>query len=157
MKFVRHAIELSLITLFLGCTNSYTIMNYEEVSIPKKAIIETMTSGRILAENIIVRQDSVFATEFPGGQKIRLHASDIIRILQKRNDAMKFGAMGAVGTVAWVVFTAPTWNDDNNSGYTFFWSAILAAPAGVAGALVGSLHSYEYSYLFESNEKTTVP
>lgn len=141
--------------LFIGCSNSYTIKGYEELTLRNNSIIETQAGGRILISNAIIKQDSVYATEFSSGHNVILHASDIIRIVQKKNDGLKFGAIGAAGVMAWVVLTAGEWNDDDNSGYTFFWSAILAVPAGGTGYLIGSMHEYEYSFLFQSNENTT--
>ncbi len=153
MKYLKKTGILMVMVLFVGCSNSYTIRRYDELTLRNKAIIETQAGGHILVSNPIIKRDSVYATEFPSGQNVILHASDIIRIVQKKNDALKLGAIGAAGVVAWVVLTADEWNDDDNSGYTFFWSAILGVPAAGTGYLVGSFHQYEYSFLFESNEK----
>lgn len=154
MKHLKKTGILMAMILVIGCSNSYTIRRYDGLTLRNKAIIETKAGGQILVSKAIVKQDSVFATEFPSGQNVILPASDIIRIVQKKNDALKLAAIGAAGVVAWVVMTADEWNDDDNSGYTYFWSAILAVPAGGTGYLVGSFHQYEYSILFESNEKT---
>ena len=124
------------------------------MSLRNKAIIETKGGMKILVANTVIKQDSVHATEFPSGQGVHLHASDIKMIVQKRNDGLKLGLLGAAGVAGWVMLTASDWNDDDNSGYTIFWSGVLGVPAGGLGFLIGSMHRYEYHILFETNEST---
>ena len=152
---MRVLTKLGVITvavLFIGCSNSYTIRKYDTLNIRGNAIIETKAGPRILVSETLITQDSLKALEFPSGLIIRLHANDINRIVQNTDKKLQYGIMGALGVATWVLLTADIWNDDDNSGYTFFWSAILAAPAGGTGYLIGSLSQKEYTYHFESNE-----
>lgn len=145
---------LLVMILFIGCSHSYTVNKYEEMNLRDNAIIETKAGLKILVANTVIKQDSVHATENPSGQGVHLHASEINRIVQKRNDALKYGLLGAAGVAGWVVLTAGEWNDEDNSGYTIFWSGVLGVPAGGLGYLLGSTHRYEYYLLFETNETT---
>lgn len=153
--FMRISIKTGIVLvtiLFMGCSNSYTIGKYEELTIKGKAIIETNLGSRILVSKTIIKQDSVQATKYDSDLSIHLHARDIKRIVQKRNNALQYGIIGGLGRAAWVVLTADEWNHDDNTGYTVYWSAMLGAPVGGLGFLLGRILQDEYSFLFESNK-----
>ena len=136
----------------LGCSNSQSINRWEEMTLSENAIIYTNDGKQILVEHTEIKQDSVHATEFPSGVVFHLDASQINRITLKKSNALKYSILSAAGTVGWVVLTQDNWNDDSNSGYTFFWSGVMGGVAGGAGYLVGSMQTDEHTIRFMSNE-----
>mgnify|MGYP006883089775 CR=1 FL=1 len=142
-----------IVVFALGCSNSYSVNQYEELTLPENAFIY-LRDGKILSvSNAEIKQDSVHATEFYSGEVVHLDASAIHQITLKRSNAKKYSLMGAAGAMGWVVLTQGSWNNDNNPGYTFYWSAIFGGIGAGAGFLVGSMQTDEHIIRFKSNEE----
>ena len=81
-----------------------------------------------------------------------MHRSDISSVRIVKINALKYTLIGGVGCATWSAMRAGQWNDDDNSGYTFYWSAIMDGLGGRIGYGVGAIQSGEYTYIIQTEQ-----
>ena len=158
MMVGRKSLFILLAILWIaGCSNSHTLNTYEDRSLKENATIVLKTMEQIQVTNTIIQKDSVHAIRIPDREDLHFQASEINRIVVSRHHGIHYGLAGAASAALWVVLTQDEWNDDNNSGYTFYWSAIYGGIGGYLGYKMGAFHPRECTYYFTSNGNTDKP
>jgi len=143
---------LLVLSWITGCSNSHTIKTYEEISLKENATIILKTFEQVQVTNTIILRDSVHAIRFPSREEFHSQASEINRIIVSRDHRLAYGLAGAASGAIWVILTQDEWNDDNNTGYVYYWSAVYGSIGGYLGYKLGTFHPLEYTYYFSSND-----
>lgn len=149
----------ALVVLFsiilIGCSHTKIVKPDQKFTYEGKSTIITIDGETIETNGVEIRNDKVLLRELAIDTIRYLHRSDINSVRILKNNTLKYALIGGAGGVAWTVLTADQWNDDDNSGYTFYWSAIMGGIGGGIGILVGNLQSGEYIYIIQ-HEKDTI-
>ena len=135
---------------------SYTkvVKERHEFTLNGPAKIVTFTGATLIANRVEIVKDSIHATLLSDSKTMSFARSEIDRIEKSMNNGIRNAVMGGVAGALFSIITASGWNDDDNNGYTFYWSAVLGGLGGGIGYMLGSLQSGEYAFIFEGNSNS---
>ena len=147
------AIVITALNLYGG---SYTkvVKARHEFTLNGPVKIVTFTGEILLASRVEIVKDSIHVALLSDSKTMSFARSEIDRIEKSMNNGIRNAVIGGVAGVVFSIITASGWNDEGNSGYTFYWSAILGGLGGGIGYMIGSLQSGDYTFIFEGNRNS---
>ncbi len=114
--------------------------------------VVTFNEEIFLASSVDIVKDSVYVTLHSNNETVFFKRSEIERIEKFMNNGIRNAIIGGVAGAVWSMITAGQWNDDDNSGYTIYWSAFMGGLGGGIGYVIGTFQSGEFNFIFEGNK-----
>ena len=148
------ALILILITSLsiFGGSNTKIVKTRHEFTLNGSSRVVTFNDEIFLASSVDIVKDSVYVTLRSNGETLFFKRSEIERIEKFMNNGIRNAIIGGVAGAVWSLITASQWNDDDNSGYTIYWSAIIGGLGGGIGYVIGTFQSGEFNFIFEGNK-----
>ena len=146
------AIAITALNLFGG---SYTkvVKARHEFTMNGPAKVVTFTGAILLVNRVEIVKDSIHATLQSDSKTMSYARSEIDRIEKSMNNGLRNAIIGGITGAVWSILAA-SGSNDYNSGYMFYWSAILGGLGGGLGYMLGSIQSGDYTFLFEGNSNS---